>query len=92
MVRKELEESEAKNPRANLPAKDLKTRERETVLKLIIGMTVSGYGYNPAAARSDTVSEIVDDLDKLGLHLDPDTVRKWLREAAELMPPELKLD
>ncbi len=92
MVRKELAVSESGKPHANVPAKELKTRERETVLKLIIGMAVSGYRYDPKAARSDTVGDIVGDLDELGLHLDPDTVRKWLREAAELMPPVLKLD
>ena len=58
-------------------------------MKLLIGMAVSGYRYNPPAARSDTVTDIINDLDKLGLHLDPDTVRKWLRETAELLPRDL---
>ncbi len=72
--------------------KPLGTRERDTLLRLIIGMAVSGYGYNPRAIRSDTVTEIVSDLDKQGLHLDPDTVRKWLRVAAESLPPESETD
>ena len=91
-VRTELAESEAGKPQANAPARELKTRERDTVLKLIIGMAVSGYGHDPKAARSDTVGDIVGDLDGLGLHLDPDTIRKWLREAADSMPPEPKID
>ena len=32
-----------------------------------------------------TASEIVDDLQRIGLSLDPDTVRNWLRQAAELL-------
>lgn len=72
--------------------KPLNPKERESLLKLIIAMAVEGYGHDPRAGRSTTASEIVGDLDKLGLHLDPDTVRKWLREAAELMSPELKRD
>lgn len=69
---------------ANL-ASGLSTRERNTCLKLIIGMAVNGYGYDPTATRSDKPSEVASDLHKLGLSIDPDTVRKWLKEGAELM-------
>jgi len=66
--------------------KPLITRERETALKLIIGLAVDGLGYDPAALKSPIPSEITKKLDKLGIPLDSDTVRKWLREAAELLP------
>ena len=68
--------------------KPLLTRERDTALKLIIGMAVKGYGYDPTAKRSDKISEIVGDLASAGISLDDDTVRKWLREAADLLPRE----
>ena len=68
--------------------KTLSTRERRTALKLIIGMAVKGYCYDPGAERSDKISEIVHDLDHAGVSLDADTVRKWLREAAALLPRE----
>lgn len=68
--------------------KQLLTRERATALKLIIGMAVVGYKYDSKAKRSNTISEIVGDLDSAGVSLDADTVRKWLREAADLLPRE----
>lgn len=66
----------------------LGSRERESLLKLVIGMAVKGYGYDPKASRSDKVSEIAGDLTKLGIPLTDDTVRKYLREARDLLPPE----
>jgi hypothetical protein len=61
---------------------ELRSRERETLLKLIFGMARGGYGYDPKAERSKVVTEIVDDLAKLSISIDGDTVRKWLRVAA----------
>jgi hypothetical protein len=62
-------------------------KERESVLKLIIGMAVRGYTFDPAANRTKAISEITSDLAELGISLSDDTVRKWLKEAAELLPP-----
>lgn len=69
-------------PKAN----ELKTREKETLLKMIGGMAMKGYGYDPKAAKNQAVTEIADDLAGLGVPLDADTVRKWLKQAVELMP------
>lgn len=68
--------------------KALRTRERESLLRLIVGMAIGGYGYDPTAARSTVTGEIASDLEKAGVPLDPDTVRKWLKEAASLLPRE----
>lgn len=65
----------------------LSTRERDSLLKLVIGMAIGGYGYNPSGGRSEKPSEIASDLERAGLPLDPDTVRKWLKLAAEILPP-----
>jgi len=70
------------------PDHEIGTRERDSLLKLVIGMAVAAYVYDPKAARSDKVKEIADDLLAAGVPLDVDTVRKWLREAAELLPPK----
>jgi hypothetical protein len=51
------------------------------------GMAMRGYSWDPSSQRSEKIGEIVHDLDSLGLHLDTDTVRKWLKEAAQLLPP-----
>ena len=66
--------------------KPLHTKERESLLKLVIGMAVIGYVYDPSATKSDKPQEIADDLANLGLDLDVDTVRKYLRQGCELMP------
>jgi hypothetical protein len=57
-------------------------------LKVVIGMAVGGYSYDPKAGRSDRPTEIAGDLERAGVPLDVDTVRKWLRESAELLPPK----
>ena len=67
--------------------KTLGPRERDSLLKLIIGMAVKGYVYDPAALKSRAIKEIATDLELLGLSLDEDTVRKYLTEARELLPP-----
>lgn len=66
--------------------KPLQTKERDTLLKLVIGMAIGGYGYDPKAKRSPTASEISDDLAKNGIALDTDTVRNWLKKAADHVP------
>ncbi|MFO1184769.1 MAG: hypothetical protein U1E56_08285 [Bauldia sp.] len=68
--------------------KPLGARERESLLKLAIGMAVIGYSYDPHASRSNITSEIAGDLEQAGVPLDVDTVRKWLREGADLLPPK----
>ncbi len=68
--------------------KPLSTRERDTALKLIIGMANAGYKYDSAASRNDAVGEICRDLDRLGISLDQNTIRKWLQEASMLLPPK----
>jgi hypothetical protein len=64
----------------------LSTRERTSLITLVIGMAIRGYAYNPAAARNGATSEIASDLNELGLNLDPDTIRKFLKEGTELLP------
>lgn len=59
-------------------------RERESLLKLVLGMAIKGYRYDPKATRSTEVSEITNDLQNLGLSLTEDTVRKYLNEAKAL--------
>jgi hypothetical protein len=65
---------------------ELSTRERETLLQLVIGMAVGGYGYDPDRGRNEATQQIVDDLAQRGISLDADTVRKWLKEGAKLLP------
>lgn len=59
-----------------------------SLLKLVITMAVVGYKYAPNSKRNEAVGEIVKDAESLGLKIDADTVRKWLRRGAELLPNE----
>jgi len=63
-------------------------RERESMLKLIIGMAIEGYRYDPKAKRNESVRDIANDLEKCGVSLSDDTVRKYLAEGADLVPPK----
>ncbi len=80
-----LREFAAKRPKD----KPLAPRERDTLLKIILGMAMGGYGYDPAASKSSTVKEIHDDLALRGIVLDPDTIRNKLRDAVNLIADEL---
>lgn len=68
--------------------KPLSTRERDTVLKLVIGIAMDAYGYQPEASRSPTAKEISDNLISLGLNISDDTIRKYLNEAKQFLPPK----
>ena len=64
----------------------LGTRERNTLLKLVIGMAKGGYGFDPRQSRNPATADIVGDLNRLGLDVSADTVLKWLRAGADLLP------
>ena len=83
---KAREEVNARSEEAGSAEKPLHTRERESALKLIIGMALKGYCYDPSASRNAATQDIADDLAALGIGLDADTVRKWLKEGTELLP------
>ena len=87
---KELETqfSTAREQAALSQEKPLGARERDSLLKLVIGMAMGGYGYVPTASRSEQPAMIEADLARQGVSLDVDTVRKWLKQGAELLPPE----
>jgi len=63
----------------------LSETERTSMLKIILGMAVSKYGYQGDASRNTATGEnsasIASDLEKIGLDLDPDTIRRYLNEA-----------
>lgn len=68
-------------------AKDrkLSTTERNTLLKLVIGMAIDGYGYNPKSLRSDVPKRISDDLATNEIYVSDDTIRRWLKAASEVL-------
>jgi hypothetical protein len=74
--------------------KDLSETERNTMLKLILGMAIDAYKYDPGKTRNTATGNnngsIKTGLEKLGLSLDEKTISKYLKEAAERFP-EAKL-
>jgi hypothetical protein len=68
--------------------KPLAVKERDSLLRLVIGMAVGGYGYDPTQKRSEQPAAIADDLLRLGVGLDVDTVRKWLKAGSDLLPSD----
>jgi|TARA_Y100000031_G_scaffold155831_1_gene207910 hypothetical protein len=63
----------------------LSETERTSLLKMILGMAVSKYGYHGDASRNtatgDNRGSIASDLEKIGIALDSDTIRAHLKEA-----------
>jgi len=66
---------------------DLGTRERDTLLKLVLGMVMARYRYSPEAPRNGAPIEIRNDLAKLAMSVDDDTIRKRLKEAVQTVLP-----
>lgn len=62
-----------------------------TVLKLLGGMAIAVYNFNPHERRSDTIRQIQNDLDLKGINLDADTIRKWVREGVAQVEAAAKL-
>ena len=69
-------------------AGELGTRERDTLLKLILGLAHIGYPFDPKAKRLGIANEIAKDMQKRGLAISDDTVRKYLDEARDLFTLE----
>jgi hypothetical protein len=69
---------------ANVVDRPLETRERESLQSILIACAIKPYNYSPSM-RSAVPRQISEDLERLGLPLDEDTVRKHLAKAAELL-------
>jgi len=61
--------------------------EKSTMLKLILGMAIASYHYNPASSRNSATGNnkgsIKHDLSRFGLTVDEETIRKYLEEASD---------
>lgn len=66
--------------------KEVGTRERDTLYKIIIGLAIDGHGYDPKSKRSTVSRDVSAKLDELGIPVSDDTVRKYIKEAEQLLP------
>jgi hypothetical protein len=67
--------------------KPLGTTERTYLLRLVIGMAIDGYGYDPQAKKSDVTKVVADAISARGMDMTDDTVRKYLKEAVTKVLP-----
>ncbi len=61
------------------------TRERESMLKLLVGMAIKGYRFDPRLPRNSATKDIQTDLEILGLSMDDGTILKYLKEGSGLI-------
>lgn len=78
-----------KSPELDTAPKKLNETERNTMLKLIIGMAIDAYGYEPDKSRNDLTGNNKNSLSAKmqthGITISDDTIRKYLNEAKELI-------
>lgn len=60
-----------------------------SLLRLVGGMAVAVYSYAPSGGRSNVINQIQNDLDLKGVKMDADTIRKWVRQGANLVKKEM---
>lgn len=60
-----------------------KTKEINSLEKIVLVMALSGYAYDPFGQNSNLAKELVDDAAKNGIAISEDTVRKYLKRAVE---------
>jgi len=61
-------------------------KRRNSERKLLIGMAMRGYNYDPKASRQNAVSDIHADLSLLGIKIDEQTIRSILKDAVQVLP------
>ena len=73
-------------PRDSMKNVDLGTKERETLQLISLAGSLRGYKYDPDSKRTTTATKMSADLERLGLYISDDTIRKHLNKAAERLP------
>jgi len=80
-----LEQALTPSPTTNDPP--LSSREKNTLLKIIAGITAANYKSYTGQKGTSTVSELLRDFQTIGIEdVKEDTIRKRLQEAAEHLP------
>jgi hypothetical protein len=76
--------------RDSLKADALEGKARSTALKVIGGLLIDGYRMDIHAVRLEGIGEVVKDLDKAGVRIEPKTLSGYIKEAANLIEPKKK--
>jgi hypothetical protein len=68
--------------------------ERSILYKMILGIAIKKYNYDPDATRNSAAgtnkNSIKADLEVCGLLLDDETIRTYLQDAFEMHKPQIK--
>ncbi len=97
-IREAMDSISTPNPAAEptqappIPEQEPGTRTRETMLKIIIGLAVDGYGHDPRSRRSEVPGSVAKELSALGIPVTAETVRKYLDEGAKLLSPSMLMN
>jgi type II secretory pathway component PulJ len=67
------------------PAEELHPRARNTAAKIIAGLVLAYHGTS-AHGRINGITEVLSELERVGVTVSEDTLRKWLQDGAELIP------
>jgi hypothetical protein len=91
-VRYELDRLRAAADAAPKPEpKEVTPRERSSLLKMAIAMAMTKYGYDPAK-RNTAAEDIADEIRERGMQLSDDTIRDFLKKAADEELPKQQRD
>jgi hypothetical protein len=71
--------------------KEVTPRQRSSLLKMVIAMAMTKYGYDPAK-RNTAAEDIADEIRERGMQLSDDTVRDFLKKAADEEMPKQQAD
>lgn len=66
------------------------TKVTDGLLKMLVAIAMDAYGYNPDDKKSTVTQDILNALDACGLSLSENTIRTRLKEAAQLLPRDVK--
>jgi hypothetical protein len=77
---------------ATILPEHLESRERNSLLLFVKLLAEKFYNYDPQRMRSDVANQIQSDLNLMGYDMHPETIRKYVREAAAIPPKDSKAE
>lgn len=69
----------------------LTSKSFNSIMIIVLAMAVKKYHYKPAAQKNSATANIKGAAEELGLNIGEDTVRKWLKKAADTLDGEYEL-
>lgn len=81
-------ERQTKSSNRNEAGEDeLGPKERQSLLKLVLGMAMDKFNFDTSDNRHDATANIKNALERKGIYLGEDSILKWLKIAAEEVGP-----